>query len=86
MKITSKITITGHDKLYPYLANHTKQRDRSTVTVSSEGSDVTVLVEANDAVAFRAALNALTQSLAIFEGIAENGNKNTGKDQPTANV
>ena len=70
MMYSAQIAITNqHNGLFNYLESLKKTRDRSRVNVAEDPETVRITVEAADTASFRGAINAITQTLSVFETI-----------------
>ena len=71
MNYTAEIKITEDpEKVYDQLLPESKEKkNRSNFTLKKTEKEVIVEVEAEDAVAFRATMNAITQLLAVFHKV-----------------
>jgi len=68
MKYTAKLLVKGDpNKLFECLAPEDKDFDRSSFTINKTSDGLEFNIVANDAVAFRATLNSISQLLIVFE-------------------
>jgi len=67
MDYTAEIIIREDpDNIHKCLLPEIMNRDRSTIKITKEKDVLKVLIEAKDAVAFRATMNHLTQTIAVY--------------------
>lgn len=72
MNYSAEIVVRENpDLILKCLLPESISRERSSVKAKKDGSDLKIEVEAKDAVAFRASINALTQLLAVYSKAKE---------------
>lgn len=76
MKCRASIFVEGDaDKLEKCFAPEETRFERSSFTVEKAGNGLNFDIRSEDAVAFRASTNTITQLLAVFEGAGKKGKK-----------
>lgn len=72
MDYKAEITVKGNaDEIFRLLQPEKISRERSTLELLKKEGEIVITVEAADAVALRAAMNALTQVLAVHSRMKE---------------
>lgn len=70
MKFSALLEIDGEaEKLVKAIGNEDSETKRSSLKIKQKDNKVEIKVSAEDAVAFRATLNSITQLLAVYQKI-----------------
>jgi len=67
MKYSATIELEADEKLMQCFEPEDKVKNRSSYTITNDGSKIKFMIEAEDSVALRATLNTITKLLTVWE-------------------
>lgn len=71
MKYEATIVVDGDAKIHECMEQELIDYDRASFSMEKDNGKLRFVIEAKDAVALRATLNAITQSLTVYEKVAK---------------
>lgn len=83
MKIKAEITVSDNkaDALFNAVKPEAIDRERTQLKIKKEKNKIVMDIDSEDAVAFRATLNSVSQMLAVFEKMESIGKKTENKQE-----